>query len=166
MRIAILILGLILGAFMFFQTFLVYALSGVTSNADAGGAGAIGLFMALLWLVACALVIPIPLISAIVFAVAGLLGFAMSPDFPDLAYWGGASIILAVLSVIGWFTKQRGARRQESREAQRHAELVSSVSRPNPATVSCSSCGTWNAPGTNFCSECGAALPVAAPTTG
>jgi hypothetical protein len=161
MRIAILILGLILGAFMFFQTFLVYALSGVARDSGTGAAGAIGLFMALLWLVACALVIPIPLVSAVVFAVAGVLGFAMSSDFPDLAYWGGASIILAVLSVIGWFTKRRGTRRQEAREAQRHAELVASVSRSAPASVSCPSCGTWNTQGTKYCSECGTALSTA-----
>jgi hypothetical protein len=165
MRVAILILGLILGAFMFFQTFLVYSLSGVTSNSRTGEAGAIGLFMALLWLVACALVIPIPLVSAVVFTVAGLLGFAMSSNFPDLAIWGGASIILAVLSVIGWFTKRRGTRRTEAREAQRHAELVASVSRPAPASVACPSCGTWNTQGTKFCSECGTALSTASLTS-
>jgi hypothetical protein len=165
MRVAVLILGLILGAFMFFQTFLVYSLSGVTSNSRTGEAGAIGLFMALLWLVACALVIPIPLVSAAVFTVAGILGFAMSSNFPDLAYWGGISIILAVLSLIGWFMKRREARRAEAREAQRHAEVVASVSRPAPASVACSSCGTWNTQGSRFCSECGTALSATTLTT-
>jgi hypothetical protein len=165
MRIAILILGLILGAFMFFQTFLVYSLSGVTRDSGTGEAGAIGLFMALLWLVACALVIPIPLVSAVVFTVAGVLGFAMSSNFPDLAVWGWVSLILAVLSVIGWFTKRRGSRRLEAREAQRHAELVASVSRPAPASVACPSCGTWNTQGTKFCSECGTALAAASLTS-
>lgn len=48
MRIAELILGLVLGASLFFQTFLVYALSGAAHFQATESASAIGLFMALL----------------------------------------------------------------------------------------------------------------------
>src|SRR5215213_7135768 len=162
MRVAVLILGLILGAIMFFQTFLVTSLSGLSRAPGATySAGSIGLVMAVLWLIAVALVIPVPLVSVIAFVLAGILGFANSTHFPDLAVWGGVSLILAVLSLIGWFTKRREARRQEAREAQRHAELVASVSQPAPASVSCPSCGTWNIQGTKFCSECGTSLAAA-----
>ena len=125
MRIAVLILGLLLGLLMFFQTFLVYTLSGATSQQETSEAGAIGLFMAILWLVACALVIPVPLVSTVVFAVAGLMGFAAasSSDFSDLGIWGGISLILAVLSFIGWIGKRRGERKSQ----QRHQELLSAV---------------------------------------
>ena len=163
MRIAVLILGLVLGVIMFFQTFLVTSLSGLSKTPGATySAGSIGLVMAVLWLIAVALVIPVPLISVAAFVLAGILGYANSAHFPDLAVWGGASIILAVLSLIGWFTKRRGTRRQE---AQRHSELVASVSRPAPASVSCPSCGTWNTQGTKFCSECGTSLSAAPLTT-
>jgi hypothetical protein len=168
MRIAVLILGLVLGALMFVQTFLVYALSGVAQSAETGEAGAVGLFMALLWLLACALVIPIPLASAVVFVVAGILGFAASGDFPDLAYWGGASIILAVLSFIGWFTKRRADRRNKTKEAEterRHREMVASLSRPTVSGIACASCGETNPQNARFCSECGAALASAVATT-
>jgi hypothetical protein len=48
MRIAVLVLGLILGAIMFVQTFLVYSLSGIGNAEKMQGSGAVGLFMALL----------------------------------------------------------------------------------------------------------------------
>jgi hypothetical protein len=143
MRIAVLILGLVLGVIMFFQTFLVTSLSGLSKTPGATySAGSIGLVMAVLWLIGVALVIPVPLVSVVAFVLAGILGYANSTHFSDLAVWGGASIILAVLSLIGWFTKRRGTRRQEEREAQRHAEVVASVSQPAPASVA------WSCPPT------------------
>ena len=91
-----------LGAIMFFQTFLVTSLSGLSKTPEASySAGWVGLIMAVLWLIAVALVIPVPLVSVIAFVLAGILGFANSTHFPDLAVWGGASLILAVLSLIG-----------------------------------------------------------------
>jgi hypothetical protein len=123
MRYAVLILGLILGAFMFMQAGLIAVLSGATGDTATNTAGGGGIIMALLWLVACALVIALPLVSAGVFALAGVVGFSMSPNFPDLAYWGGASLVLAALSLIGWYTKRRGSRA----EAARHAELLAAA---------------------------------------
>lgn len=185
MRVAVLILGLLLGLLMFFQTFLVYALSGATSQHDTSEAGAIGLFMAILWLVACALVIPIPVVSTIVFVVAGLLGFAAasSSEFSDLGIWGGVSLILAALSFVGWLGKRRGERKIE----QRHQELLAAARggaqtnslvaqpllagasplAPTSASVSgtvqqqlggakyCTSCGTQNPLSAKYCSGCG-----------
>lgn len=130
MRIAVLILTLVLGTIMFFQTFLVASLSGVVGDEATSGAGAIGLLMALLWLVAAALVIPLPLISSIIFVIAGLLGFAVSANFPDLGMWGGASLILAVLSFFGW----RGKRRQDLRDRidrEERQELLRQVAAMN-----------------------------------
>jgi hypothetical protein len=124
-RIAVLILGLILGAIMFLQTSLVAGLSGVAGDEATNTAGGGGIIMALLWLIGCALVIPIPLVSVAAFVLAGIIGFAFSADFPDLAAWGGVSLVLAVLSFIGWWGKRRG----ERREAARHAELVSAARR-------------------------------------
>lgn len=186
MRIAVLVLGLLLGLLMFFQTFLVYSLSGATSQKETTEAGAVGLFMALLWLLACALVIPIPLVSTVVFVIAGLLGFAAasSSDFSDLSIWGVASLILAALSFVGWIGKRRGERKAE----QRHQELLSaarggslpslSIAQPlmaSPAASNsapgsggvvqshssggkfCTVCGTLNPPLAKFCANCGTA---------
>ncbi|HYO30107.1 MAG TPA: hypothetical protein VER37_05950, partial [Thermomicrobiales bacterium] len=81
MRVTVLILALILGALMAFQSLLGYGVSGIAGVSDLGGATAVGLLVALLWLVAAALVIPLPLASCVLFVVGGLLGFAVSADF-------------------------------------------------------------------------------------
>ena len=185
MRVAVLILGLILGALMFFQTVLVGALSGVASNLDtqnvaaraSGDAAAMGVAMALLWLVACALVIPVPVVSAVFFSVAGLVGIANAKAFPDLQVWGVISFVLAAMSVIGWF----GKRRSERREATRHEELValqraaadqaaqalsqvqmlrnpSSAATGGLPELPCAACGALNAPAARFCHACGTAM--------
>ena len=48
MRIATLILGLVLGAFLFLQSLLVAGLSGAADDEESAAAGALGLFAALL----------------------------------------------------------------------------------------------------------------------
>lgn len=127
MRVAVLILGLVLGAFMLFQTFAVYALSGATSDKTSSGAGAIGILMALLWLIACALVIPLPQISVVPFAVAGVLGIAAASTskFHDLQIWGIISLVLALLSFFGWRSKRKDATLAETR----HQELLAAARR-------------------------------------
>jgi len=52
------------------------------------------------------------MVSTVLFALAAILSFATSAEFPDLAWWGGVSIALAVMSQLGW----RG-KRQERRVA-------------------------------------------------
>ncbi len=183
MRIATLILGLILGAIMFVQTFLVYALSGAANNQATSSAGALGLFMALLWLVACALVIPIPLVSTVIFAFAGLIGLGAgaSSTFTDLTIWGAASLILAAFSFFGWIGKRKTARReQEAREqlaahaaqlqfathaallaAQTNAGAVHGPTRTSElpsGAERCAACGAQNPAGSRFCAACGSAV--------
>lgn len=125
MRVAVLILGLVLGAVMLFQSVLVAGFSGIAGQEATNTASGGGIIMALLWLIGVALVIPVPLVSVIAFVLAGLIGFASAANFPDLAAWGGVSIVLAALSQIGWFTKRRGERQQ----ASRHQELVAAARR-------------------------------------
>lgn len=130
MRIAVLILGLLLGLLMFFQTFLVYALSGATDDPRSGEAGAIGILMAVIWLLACALVIPLPFISMLLFIAAGALGFSMSGDFADLGVWGGVSLFLAILSFFGWIGKRKADRRERRRDEWMQETASQSGQRP------------------------------------
>ena len=126
MRITVLILGLLLGLLMFIQTMLVYGLSSAGNDEASAQAGAVGVLMALLWLVACAFVLPFPLVSVIAFVLAGLFGFAASGEFADLGYWGGASLVLAVLAFLGWRGKRkqdREARAEKARQADRDRML-------------------------------------------
>lgn len=133
MRIAVLILGLLLGLLMFLQTILVYGLSDAINDEASAQASAIGVVMALLWLVACAFVLPFPLVSVVAFAIAGLFGFAASGEFPDLAIWGSVSVVLAVMSIFGWRGKRkqdREVRAEKARQAERDAMLAQMVQRP------------------------------------
>jgi hypothetical protein len=128
MRIAVLILGLLLGVVMVLQSTLVTGLSGVAGDTSTNTAGLGGIIMAILWLVACALVIAVPLLSTVIFAIAAYVGFTFAADFPDLGIWAAASIVLAVLSFFGWLGKRRG----ERREAARHQELLAAVRANHP----------------------------------
>jgi ABC-type multidrug transport system fused ATPase/permease subunit len=167
MRIAVLIITLILGIFLFLQTILVYMGGGLTSDASLSGAGAVGLLIALMWLVAAAFVIGVPLISTIIFVVAGILGLGVagSSTFSDMAVWGIASFVLAALSFIGLLTKRRGARVKERNQRERDARLAASIResvttapfQQLPSNVAtCSQCGSTMSISSRFCQECGA----------
>ena len=118
MRILVMIIGLILGSVLFLQSLLGTALFNMAE--DEGGTASIsmGLLVALVWLVACALVIPLPRVATGLFVVGALLAFAASGDFPDLAIWGGVSLFLAVLSFFGWRGKRRGDIKERLRDEQ------------------------------------------------
>lgn len=167
MRLTVLIAGLLLGAIMFLQTFLVSALGSATQDQGSEQAGSIGVMMAFLWLIACAFVMPLPMVSVVVFAIAGLLGFASSGDFSDLAIWGGISLVLAVLSFLGWLGKRKERRQfkverdqQAARDARLEALLQQQASGQQQAerSTTCPSCGHHNRVGTRFCGDCGMAL--------
>jgi len=86
MRVATLVIGLILVIGLFIQSLLISGLSDMANNEDTGAAAAVGILMALVWIFGCALVIPFPRVAMVLFSLAGVLGFAASGDFPDLAY--------------------------------------------------------------------------------
>lgn len=85
------------------------------------------MLMALIWLVACGLVIPLPMIAMNLFLVAGLIGVASAGplDFPDLAIWGVVSFVLALFSFFGWRGKVKQQRREEARDAVAAQALAS-----------------------------------------
>lgn len=165
MRVTVLILSLLLGAIMFIQTTLVSGLGSMADDEGTSQSGAVGVFMSLLWLIAAAFVIPFPMVSVIAFALAGLLGFAASGDFPDLAIWGGVSLVLGVLSLLGYRGKRRDRREQLAERARqqeqdnRMEQLVTQQRTPYPLMgAACRNCGAPNAQGTRFCGNCGQAL--------
>lgn len=167
MRVTVLIAGLLLGAVMFLQTFLVSALGSAAQDQGSEQAGSIGLIMSFLWLAACAFVLPVPMVSVVLFTLAGLMGFAASGDFSDLAVWGGISLVLAVLSFLGWMGKRKERRRfkvEREQQAARDARvetLLRQQAQSNVATAVCPSCNRTNPAGTRFCGNCGKALAAA-----
>lgn len=163
MRIAVLVIGLVLTVGLFIQAIVIFGLSDAVNQENTEQAGAVGVLMALMWLVGCGLVIPVPRVSMVVFAVAGLLGFAASGDYPDLAVWGGISIVLAVFCYFGYRGKRKDDRRADSQAAliqQAHSIIAASQPAPSapvlPAqTVQCPQCHAEVAATARFCPECG-----------
>jgi uncharacterized membrane protein YdjX (TVP38/TMEM64 family) len=115
MRIAVLILSLMTCLFLFLQSAIVGGLSEEGSNEES--AGAFGVLMSLLMLVSAAVVIPIPRVAMALLGLAGVIGIiaGTTTEFVDLAYWGGWTIFLAVLSYFGY----KGKRKQQAKEAER-----------------------------------------------
>src|SRR5690606_4414165 len=115
MRLAVLIVGLVLTIGLFIQSATVGTLSEVADDQETSSAAAGGIFMALIWLFAVALVIPLPRVAMVMFVLAGLLGFAGVSELPDLAFWSVISFVLAALSYFGY----RGKRQAEAKEKAR-----------------------------------------------
>ncbi len=180
MRVATLVIGLILVIGLFIQSVLISGLSDMANDEDTGTAAAVGVLMALIWVFGCALVIPAPRVAMILFALAGVVGFAASGNFPDLAFWGGVSFVLALFSLLGWRGKRKTDRREEERDAlirkAAGAQLMTAQSTafmaqgmssgrmessqpPVPAAIpaarTCELCGASNGEAARFCANCG-----------
>jgi hypothetical protein len=123
-RIAVLIIGLITGAILFLQSLTVGGLSDLAQDEGGAASGAIGLFVAFLWLLGCGLVIPVPRVSMVIFAISGLLAFAASGDFADLKFWGTWAFVLAIGSYLGY----RGKRKADRKEAERDGLIREALS--------------------------------------
>src|SRR5687767_12707389 len=100
-----LILMLVVGA----QSCAV-SLGGAASKEKAAEqGGAVGILMALLFLLGGAFALAFPLVSLVAFLLSGLLGLAAgaSTSLTDLTIWGVVSLVLAVLSYFGWREKRK-----------------------------------------------------------
>ena len=118
MRIAVLILGLFLSTALFFQAFLGNVLGDAANNEALQQAGALGVLMAFLWLIAVALVIPFPRVSTGLFAFSILPGLGGMSDYPDLQIWSVIAAVLAVMSYFGY----RGKRGQLTKRTKSYAK--------------------------------------------
>ncbi|OPL09853.1 MAG: hypothetical protein AVO34_12940 [Firmicutes bacterium ML8_F2] len=101
MRIAIMVICLGLFLVIGFQGCV--AMTGGAAFAEKGAeeAGAIGILLALLFLVAGGFALKKPLVSAIVLGIGGLIALVTGGEhYGDLPIWGGAALILAALSFI------------------------------------------------------------------
>lgn len=132
MRIAVLIIGLLLGLLMFMQSFTIMALGGAIGSDDPSGA--LGVMVAVLWLIGCGFVIGFPRTSTILFVVAAVLAIATgaNTDYSDMTMWGFVSIGLAVMSFFGWRGKKRDEaerRDEKARQEARDAQLASMLSQ-------------------------------------
>ncbi|MBB3399709.1 hypothetical protein [Rhizobium sp. BK060] len=109
MKIAIGIIGIFLGMLVLFQSCAVTAGSGLLNDQATGGAAAIGMFVGILFFFAGAFAFGLPLVAAIIFAIASLLGFLASAQgsFGDIAIWAFIALGLAVMAFFTWRSGKR-----------------------------------------------------------
>jgi len=114
-RIATTILSLVLMVVVGAQSCAVYVGGSAMGQQGTAEGGALGLLVALLFLVGGAFAMALPLVAFLAFLVAGLFGLAAgaTTSFTDLTIWGVVALVLAVLSLLGIREKRR--RRAESR---------------------------------------------------
>lgn len=74
--------------------------------------GALGIFIALLFLIGAAFVLTFPWVSFVSFVLAGVVGLGggASTEFSDLSIWGVVSFVLAALSLLGVREKRKKIR--------------------------------------------------------
>jgi hypothetical protein len=124
MRIAVLILGLILGAVMIARSLLIVTLTDLAIDPLASALGRWVMLLGLLWLVGVACILGLPVVSVITFAAAAALGlslgFGQTERVAELALWGALSLVLVLLSVGGLVEKLRA----DERDAQLRAEIT------------------------------------------
>lgn len=150
MRIATLIIGLLMGLILLFQSWTVGVFGGMGAFDDATeSAGAAGTIMALAWFLASALVIPLPLVSTVLFGLTVLIGL-LTPtgDFADLRFHGVIAIGLTVMAFFGWRGKKKAKkeqlaerRRQEERDARLESLLTRQQGAPTQTEATCRHCG-------------------------
>ncbi len=161
-RVATLIIGLLVGLLLFLQSMKIGVFSDTSAVNDVTGtAGAVGLMMALLWLLASALVIPFPLVSFVIFLLTVPLGlFVPTGEFGDLRFHGGVAVVLSIMSFLGWRGKKKDAaeeRAERQRQEERDARLESLLTQRAGAEgqFKCPSCGRSNAAASKYCGSCG-----------
>lgn len=111
MRIAVAVIGALLGLGVGVQSCVVGVGGAAFEQQSSADAGTAGVFVAFLMLVAAGLVYGLPRIAAGILAFGGLIGLiaGIGSDFTDLGIWGGVSLVLAAGAVAGHFEKRRKA---------------------------------------------------------
>jgi hypothetical protein len=118
MRIATLIIGLVLMLGVFFQSLAVSV--GDNLSDDKGGGGAVGVVVALGFLIGSALVLAKPRAAMWTFAATGGLGIlaGSTTTFGDLTIWGIVALILALMAWRGSVEKHRSAEQAQKTPAK------------------------------------------------
>ncbi len=117
MRVAVAILSLVLMLLVGLQSCTLAVGASLGSDEDLAGGAAVGILMALLFLLGGAFAMGYPLVSLIAFASAVLLGLlaGATTEFSDLTIWAIVSLVLAVLSYFGMREKRKHAEEQGQR---------------------------------------------------
>ncbi len=110
MKVATGTIGLIVGLLVLLQSCTLTGAAALGQNASMTEAGQVGMLVGFLFFVGGAFAFGVPLVGAIVFALASLLGFGLAGDFEDMGVWAVIALILGAMSLWSW----RSARRARS----------------------------------------------------
>lgn len=102
MKIAIGIIGIMLGILVLLQSCTVGTASHMMGDAATGDAGSLGILAGLLLFVGGAFAFGLPIVSTVTFTLAGLIAFAGSAEFPDLKVWGFIALAMAGMAFFTW----------------------------------------------------------------
>ncbi len=103
MRIAVMIISLFLTLIVGLQSCALFAGGGMIKDQAVSGGGAMGILVALLFVVGGAFAMGMPRVSMVAFFAAALLGIGVgsSGAFPDLTIWGVVALALCAMSYFG-----------------------------------------------------------------
>ena len=114
MRVAALILSLFVSLAVLLQSCTVGLGGRVTGAEELSEAGAGGMLVAFVFMTGAAFALGLPLVSMLVFILAGLLALFVgeTANFPDMIIWGYIAFVLALMSLVGSWELRRKKRRR------------------------------------------------------
>lgn len=109
MKIAVGIIALMLGLLVMLQSCAVGTASHMLGDQTASEAGAMGLIAGLLLFFGGAFAFGLPIVSACLLTLAGLIALLGAAEVPDLTIWAIMAFVLAVLSFFAWRSGKKKA---------------------------------------------------------
>lgn len=170
MRIASMVLGLMLSAWVFFEAFIINALSSLAADSSRDALIGGALIVAIFGVLGGALALALPLVSTILFGFAAIVGYSTAAGgYGNHWVYASGYVLLAALACFGWRGKRK-ERREKVAEVQRQRDRDDRMEQllrqsQQPPTTQCLSCGRVNLFGTRFCGSCGAAMAIQGATT-
>ena len=122
MRVATMVIALVLMVVVFIQSCAASFGGSLSEDEAMSGGGAMGMLLALTWVVGAGLVLGRPKGAVWAFGVAAVFGLigASAGGFPDLWVWTVVSVILALMS-------RRGIKEKANKEAEEAARYQADV---------------------------------------
>lgn len=161
------VVGILFAIWIFFEAVLVTSLFEAGGAEDQAAMAAGGIIVAILIGIAAVLALSVPHVSMVLFALAGLLSFAVAGGgYENHWFYGFIGFMLAMFAFFGrrgQLKDRREKAAERQRQEDRDARLESMVQQR--ALVSCPSCGHRNDPSSRFCGSCGQAMqgPISQP---
>ncbi len=176
MRVGAMVVGILFAIWTFFEALLLTGLSNASNDGKTSSAAGFAVVAAIFCGVAAALVLAVPFVSAILFAIAAVFSFsAAGMGYGNHWLYGSVFAALGAMAFFGWIGKRKERRevatektRQLDRDARLEALMLQqrvvsqslSPSPPNPVVFPnfCPACHARNEQGGKFCGECGRSL--------